>query len=219
MNTGDLRISLLGESLILLPERAAFWEGAATLLVADTHWGKAATLRAAAIPIPGGTTSNDLERLSCLLRRTEARRIVLLGDVIHARQGRAPRTLAAVERWREAHAEVEMLMVRGNHDWHAGDPPASLNIRCVEAPEFDGPFAFQHWPAKPERGYAIAGHIHPAVRLHGIAGETARLPCFHFTPDWAVLPAFGSLTGCAIIRPGFEDRVYGIADDEVIPIL
>ncbi len=35
-------VDIAGERLVLLPERAAFWERASTLLVADAHWGKAA---------------------------------------------------------------------------------------------------------------------------------------------------------------------------------
>jgi metallophosphoesterase superfamily enzyme len=77
---------------------------------------------------------------------------------------------------------------------------------------------FQHFPAPSPHGYALAGHTHPAVRVHGRGGETATVPCFYFTPTHGTLPAFGALTGCAIIRPAEEDRVYGIAGDEVVPI-
>src|SRR3982074_1557313 len=52
---GDLTIELAGEEIILLPERAIYWPRAETLFVADTHWGKDATFRAAAIAVPGGT--------------------------------------------------------------------------------------------------------------------------------------------------------------------
>ena len=41
-----------GERLVLLPEMAAYWERAGTLLVADPHFGKAAAFRAAGIPEP-----------------------------------------------------------------------------------------------------------------------------------------------------------------------
>jgi uncharacterized protein len=187
-------------------------------LVADTHWGKAATLRAAAIPIPGGTTTADLQRLSATILSTGARSVTLLGDVIHARSGRAPRTLAAVAAWRECHADLDITLVRGNHDRQAGDPPASLGIRCVEAPLVVPPFVFQHFPAPSPDGYVFAGHTHPAVSLRGMAAERITVPCFHFTTGYATLPAFGSLTGNAIIHPEPGDRIYAIAGPEVIPV-
>jgi hypothetical protein len=36
--------------------------------------------------------------------------------------------------------------VRGNHDKHAGDPAATLDIELVDEPHQVGPFAFCHHP-------------------------------------------------------------------------
>jgi metallophosphoesterase superfamily enzyme len=55
----------------------------------------------------------------------------------------------------------------------------------------------------------IAGHIHPAALLHGPQGERLRLPCFHFAPSVATLPAFGRLTGTHAIRTRTDDRLLG----------
>jgi uncharacterized protein len=203
----------------LLPERAIFWPRRSTLFVADLHCGKAATMRAAAIPIPSGTTKADLARLTAIIHRTGAERVVLLGDILHARAGRAPRTLAALEEWRARHPLLDILLIRGNHDRHAGDPPAALDFRCVDAPAIEVPFVFQHFPAPSPHGYTLAGHIHPAIKLRGIASERITLPCFHFTRTHATLPAFGSMTGNALIHPLPGDHVYGAADGDVIQIL
>ena len=213
-----MTFTLQGESLTLFSERGVYWPKAQTLLVADTHWGKAATMRAAAIPVPGGTTVDDLSRLSRLLDRTGARRLVLLGDVIHARQGRAPQTLAAVAEWRSHHHTLDILMIRGNHDRGAGDPPDELNIRCCNAPVVEPPFVFQHFPTESPEGYTLAGHTHPAVKLHGKGRQRATLPCFLFTPRVGVLPAFGSMTGAAIVYPRPEDQVFAIAEGEVVAV-
>ena len=218
MSRGDAEIELAGESLKLLPERAIYWPRRATLLIADTHWGKAAALRANAVPVPRGTTAEDLARLSAALDRTQASRLVLLGDVIHAREGRAPATLAAVGRWRERHAALDILLVRGNHDQRAGDPPEELGIRCVDAPFGEQPFVYRHFPHESPDGYALAGHIHPAIKLYGGGGQRATLPCFVFGRRVGILPAFGGFTGMGRIHPGPDDRVYAIADGEVIAL-
>lgn len=214
----SLEVNVAGEQLVLLPERAIYWPRKQTLLVADTHWGKAATLRAAAIPIPGGTTSADMERLSGLVQSMGAKRMVLLGDAIHAREGRAPRTLRAVGEWREAHRALDILLIRGNHDRRSGDPPASLGIECANAPVAEPPFVFQHFPGKAEGGYALAGHMHPAIRLTGRGKEKKTLVCYWFTDCCGVLPAFGALTGVALVTREPGDRVYVVAGEEVIAV-
>ena len=127
-----------------LPERAVLWERMEMLLLGDTHWGKAAAFRAGGIPVPGGTTRGGLERLERVVARTGARKIVFLGDFLHARTGRAPATLEALDDWRSRHAALDLVLVRGNHDRGAGDPPTSLGIRSVEAPLNVGPFQLTH---------------------------------------------------------------------------
>ena len=215
---GDVRIDLVGESVVLLPERAVFWERESTLLVADPHLGKAAAFRAAAIPLPGGTTTETLGRLSSALERTGARRLLVLGDFFHARAGRAARTLAAISAWRDRYMDLDLLLVRGNHDRGAGDPPADWRIVCRDEPWIEPPFAFCHHPAEGPEGYTLAGHLHPAVALSGPGGQSEKLPCFLFGEHLGLLPAFGGFTGGARVRPRRGDRVYVLAGDEVVPV-
>jgi DNA ligase-associated metallophosphoesterase len=213
-----MKIEVAGAELELLPERAAYWPQRGTLFLGDTHWGKAATLRAHSIPIPMGATADDLERLSRAVERTQCRRIVLLGDAFHAKEGRAERTLRALAEWRARHSELDFVLVRGNHDRGAGDPPPELRIHCVDAPLVDGPFAYVHHPRPTKLGYVLAGHMHPAVKLRGLGRQRATLPCFWFTKDVAILPAFGSFCGRAVINPSPGDRIYAIAEDEVLRV-
>ncbi len=215
----DSRLALAGEVVHLLPERALYWERAETLVVADLHWGKAATFRAGGVALPGGTTSDDLERLDRALVRTGARRLVVLGDLFHAKAGRiASPTLAAIRAWRPRRAGVEVLLVRGNHDRHAGDPPSDLRINAVNAPAHVPPFALRHEPAPSSDAYTLAGHVHPAVSLRGRGREHEKLACFVVGPDVAVLPAFGSFTGTCVVGPTATDRVYVIAGEDVIEV-
>lgn len=213
---GDVRLALAGEEIVLLPERLIFWPGAGALLVADAHWGKAAAFRAAGLAVPGGTTAEGLARLTRALERTGAREIVFLGDLLHAREGRAPATLAAAAAWRESHAEVAMTLVRGNHDRRAGDPPPEVGIACRDAPWVRPPFVLAHHPDEHPGGYVLAGHLHPAVTLLGRGRQRQRLPCFHFGARCGVLPAFGAFTGNADVRPSPGDRVFVVAEGEVI---
>ena len=215
----DAALEIAGETVHLLPERALFWERAATVIAADLHWGKAATFRAGGLALPGGTTTSDLERLDRVLERTGARRLILLGDLFHARAGRiATPTLAAIRAWRPRRADVELLLVRGNHDRHAGDPPPDLRINALNPPAYVPPFALRHEPAETAEAYTLAGHLHPAVSLRGRGRLHEQLACFVVGPRVAVLPAFGSFTGCAVVDPMAGDRVFVIAGDEVLAV-
>ena len=218
MRAGVATVEVAGERLVLFPERLAWWEGRATLLVADAHWGKGAAFRAAGIPVPQGTTQGGLARLDSVLERTGAARIVFLGDYLHAKEGRAPGTLGALADWRERHPSLDVVLVRGNHDRHAGDPPEGLGVGCVDAPLIDPPFALAHFPDPNPDGYVLAGHIHPAVRLVGRGRQRERLACFWVTRDVAVLPSFGDFTGAADVQPDPGDRVFVIAGDRVVEL-
>jgi DNA ligase-associated metallophosphoesterase len=157
---GTLATTLAGERMLLLAQRALYWPRERTLFVADVHLGKAAAFRAGGVPVPRGATASDLSRLTALLAGTGARRLVVLGDLLHAAAGRVATLDAAFLRWRASHGAIEMTLVRGNHDTHAGDPPDGWRI-CVVA----APFLLCHEPCEPPTGYALCGHVHPGVRL------------------------------------------------------
>lgn len=184
-----------GETLWLLPEKAVYWPAQKALLVADVHIGKAASYRALHQPVPRGTTQATLARLDALLRHYPCERLIVLGDFLHARTGRAPATLALLQAWRERHAHIEMTLVRGNHDKHAGDPPSALSIEVVEEPWLLGPFALQHEPDPHMQRPVLAGHVHPAYVLRGRGRQRLRLPCFVLDTKVSLLPAFGEFTG------------------------
>ena len=209
-------IEVKGEILTLLPERAAYWQRESALLIADPHWGKAATFRAGGIPVPSGTTIEAIDRLDDLVIRLSAKRVIFLGDLLHAKPGRSNEMFAALGAWRESRAEVDVVLVRGNHDRRAGDPPAELRFVCVDAPYVIAPFVFAHHPVVHDSGYVIAGHVHPGIRLYGRAKQRERLPCFVFGLDVGILPAFGDFTGLGDIDPGDFERIYAIAEDRVI---
>lgn len=209
---------LAGEDVWLLPEHALFWKRAATLIIADPHIGKPGAFRAAAIAAPEGTTIADLERLSTAIQRCSAQRLIVLGDLLHARSGRTPTAMTAFEEWRTRHSGLDIVLVRGNHDTRAGDPPPSWRVTCVDEPWDMAPFTLRHHPELPGAGYTLAGHLHPAVRLIGAAKQRLILPCFWFGVRVGVLPAFGSFTGARVIAPAPGDQVFVIAEDAVIAV-
>jgi uncharacterized protein len=211
-------IELAGHRLVLLPERAAWLPEHRLLLVADAHIGKAVSFRRLGVPVPQGTTTQTLQRLDAALQFTQAQHIIFLGDLLHSARALAPATRAAVQVWRDANADIALTLVRGNHDDHAGDPPAAWRFEVVNAPlllpALRG-LALAHHPQPLAGSYTLAGHVHPAAVLGGRAVDRLRLPCFHFGAEVGVLPAFGAFTGMHVMPRGPGDRVFVVTDDTV----
>jgi uncharacterized protein len=218
-----LRIRLAGQDALLHPSGTIYLSAEDTLLVADAHFGKAVSFRKLGVPVPSGTTAGTLERLDAALADTGAQRIVFLGDFLHSVRSHAAGTLRVLHAWREAHPDLELTLVRGNHDDRAGDPPASLRFTVVDEPLRLGPFALCHHPRPVADAYVLAGHWHPCISIAGRAFERLRLPCFWLGDDSGqlpqqavgILPAFGSFTGMHRIEPRAGDRIFPIAGDAV----
>lgn len=200
----SVEIEIAGERLEARGDRTLYWHAEETLFVADLHLGKGASFRAGGVPVPAGSTAATLEALTRTVEASGARRIVVLGDLWHARAGRTDENRAAFAMWRQGR---ELLLVLGNHDRGAGGEPDA-----IEPGRILGPFALHHFPEPDPHGYTLCGHLHPAVQLAGFGGDSLRLPCFWFGERVGVLPAFGDLTGVATIRPLPQDRVVAVAE-------
>jgi uncharacterized protein len=211
---GVAEVSVAGERLELLAERAVHWPARSSLLVADLHWGKTETFRAHGIALPDGTLDGDLARLSAALERTQARRVVVLGDLIHHATGLTPALVEHINAWRRRWPG-ELVLVRGNHDKTSIKFPASWGLEIVEAELADGPFLLRHEPVPAEGRYVWAGHLHPQVRIAG-RGDALTLPCYHLGRTTGILPAFSEFTGGLLVRRRPGDRVFALVEGHVI---
>jgi DNA ligase-associated metallophosphoesterase len=224
-----LRIRLAGEDVLLHPTGTIYLSAHQALLVADAHFGKAVSFRKLGVPVPRGTTSGTLAKLDGAIADTQARHVIFLGDFLHSVRSHAPGTLGVLQAWRAAHPDLQLTLVRGNHDDRAGDPPASLGFTVVDEPLRLGAFALCHHPRPVHDAYVLAGHWHPCISVAGRAFERLRLPCFWIGDDTGqlprqavgVLPAFGHFTGMHRIEPRAGDRIFPIAGDAVraLPVL
>ncbi|WP_410480923.1 ligase-associated DNA damage response endonuclease PdeM [Pseudomonas plecoglossicida] len=216
--THYLPIEHCGQQLWLLPDKAIYWPAQRALLVADVHFGKAASYRALHQPVPRGTTAATLARLDSLLATHNCQQLIVLGDFLHARTARAPATLARLQAWRQRHENLKIVLIRGNHDRNAGDPPPSLGIEVVDEPWILPPFALQHAPHPNPTHSVLAGHGHPVFVLRGKARQRLRLPCFLIDSQVSLLPAFGEFTGGWEIAPTGATRVYLVGAGRVWPL-
>lgn len=213
-----LQVEWQGMELFLHPARAVYWPSKRTVAVSDTHFGKDGAFRAWGIPVPGGVTGEAMVRLDALMADTRAERLVVLGDFFHAREGRSARLDGELAAWRNRHRELDIVVVRGNHDRHAGDPAPGFQARVYDDPwrETEGEVSWRHIPEPDEGRPVFAGHTHPCVRLREGGGSTLRLPCFHASGHILTLPAFGMFTGMKAIRRARGDRVWVVGGDHVV---
>ncbi len=213
---GVLDVGVAGETLRLDAERALYWPARATLVVADVHFGKGQVLREGGVPLPRGSTAGDLARLDALIARHVPARLLVLGDLVHGPTRPDAEWIARVRCWRDRHAGLACVLVRGNHDRRLD--AGALGFSAVEGTALEAPFVFAHDPRPDARGYVLAGHAHPGIVLRERHAPRARLPVFWFGAGVGVLPAFGRLTGLMPVRHQPRDRVFAVAPGMVLPI-
>jgi uncharacterized protein len=210
-----LPISLRDEQLLLHPARALLWPARATLLVADTHFGKDDVFRRAGIAMPRGPAVTDLQRLSQLIETYSCERLVILGDFLHAATHRGDAFLHAFNLWKQAHRQLAVEIVAGNHDRYENTARWHGLMRWHAQSLQEPPFVFAHQPHDSDAGYVLAGHIHPVLRLQRRLGA-GRVPVFWRRAGHMVLPSFGSLTGGANIMADAGDELYAAGPERVM---
>ena len=205
---------LQGERVELLAVRAVFIPRLGALLVADLHVGKAETFQRMGVPIPRGVGYADVARLSKTLRACAARSLWVLGDLVHDRDAIDTDEMV---RLRSDHPDVELHVVRGNHDRHVPALPCAWGFEEHAAHAALGPFDLRHEPEGGEVGpYTLCGHLHPMAKLKG-AGDELLLPCFQFGRRIGLLPAFTTWSSGVRVDPA-DGRTFVVAGNEVVEL-
>jgi DNA ligase-associated metallophosphoesterase len=214
--SGALILDCQGESLVLLPDGAVWWEAKETLWLSDLHLGKAAHFRKHGVPIGSEPTLETLHRLREQIKALLPSRILLLGDLFHSYINREWEPFAGLC---AEFAEVEWVLVQGNHDMIPEVLLRESGIEQIDKLD-DAPFTFTHSPEDFADGFGfhVCGHIHPGIRLRGAGRQGLRLRCFHFAPRQAVMPAYGAFTGTHVISPHRSDRVFTLTGESVVEV-
>jgi len=205
------------KNLTLLPEPAVWHAPSRTLVVADVHLGKAAAFRAGGIAVPDGDDAQDLARLAALVAKQDATRLVVAGDLFHAPSGINPELLQSLGGFLQQIA-IPLVLTIGNHDAKLRKLPDGLEVvNHLDLSDDGSRVVHDPADAKPGR-FHIAGHLHPVIRIRDGRRTAMRLPCFWQQENLLILPAFGSFTGGAIIKPAAGDRIFTALRDQVVEI-
>ena len=163
---------------IWLDTRLALWLAELRLLVvADLHWGYAASHRAYGNLLPAWGDADIARRLNSLITDYDPVEMIWLGDSLHTLAGpdaasefletsRVPVTIVSGNhdaRWNRT--QGRQVLTRSNYFLHHGDRPLDVPGDALE----------------------IVGHYHPAISWHDGAGSRLKLPAldgwFNVFPD------------------------------------
>jgi DNA ligase-associated metallophosphoesterase len=209
-------------SFWLSADRCMYWEEEKALIVADLHFGKTGHFRKSGIAVPQAVYKEDLQRLVSQLQHFKPEKLIIVGDLFHSE---ANKELDLFQKWRNDFSTLKIHLVKGNHDILKDDWYQKTGIEIHQQEWIVHDFYFCHdlndslLPTTDSSLYSFSGHIHPAIHLNGTAKQSLRFPCFYFTKNYAVLPAFSRFTGTHLIDPGKNEVVFAIANEKIIRVL
>ena len=200
--------------LELHPERVIYWPAQKILLVADLHLGKAEAFQKMGVGVPSGHNAEDLVRLESLVVELGAKRVLILGDLFHAKISRD--LVTTFREWADS-LQAEIELVTGNHDRYVTSELKEFPLVVHDKLLKISPFRLTHEPHKGLKGYNICGHVHPQVRISA-GHDSLRLPCFVMDKEQLILPSFGSFTGG--FKMDFREgrTFYAVADGELVEV-
>ena len=206
----------------LSPERVIFWEDEKALILSDSHFGKTGHFRKSGVPVPQHVFLEDLQRLFSLLQFYRPEQLIVVGDFFHSK---ANKELLLFEKWRNDVSQLEIRLIKGNHDilqagWyeqtkinvHAGEPLRINSLGFIHD--------CAHIEEYPEYrdAYFITGHVHPGIYLKGTSRQSLRFSCFYFAEQFAILPAYSKFSGIALIQKRKNDKVFAIINNELMEV-
>ena len=206
-------LTIKGETLVLHASGAVYWPARKAVLIADVHIGKVDHFRKEGIAVPAHAQQTNYDKLNDLLETFAPEKIYFLGDLFHSKRNRDWDTFF---RWMDE-KNLEYTLVMGNHDRHDQAAIKHSQLR-LSGDLILSPFYLSHHPLEDSEGFNICGHIHPGVVLRGKGKLMVKSACFAKYKNQLILPAFGTFTGLHILDPKACQRIFMIADGEVIDL-
>lgn len=184
-------------------DRAAYHGPSRTLLVADVHLGFEWVQRSRGQLIPLGRPDDAAARVRHLVGRWGARRVVVLGDLVHG-DARLDGVRSSLVAMLGVLPGLAWHVVLGNHDRGLGGVLRELGIpgvTCGPSWREEGWMGVHgdQWPS-PEEGVRVAsGHEHPMVDVGRPGTGEVRVPAFVVGDRGVILPAFSPWAAGSVV--------------------
>ena len=140
-------------------------------------------------------------RMEAVIDELAPRRIVLLGDIVHAPRPAPEERELITGVLRRLEARAELTLVRGNHDRGLERDFSRLMVERWETRALVAVHG-DRLPSRLRKRHIVAGHWHPAYRVTDAAGVRHRLPVFAAGDALTVLPAFSPFAAGLDLRKG-----------------
>ena len=211
-----VEIQISGVDCLLHPEKVMFFPEGKMLLISDLHLGKGQHFRKNGLAIPLGLMESNFKRLEALCTLFDPLELLFLGDLFHSDPNASIDRFAAFRQ--KSSADFRLIM--GNHDIYDRPMYEELGIECcTELEHRELLLVHDEQDVEETEMHVVSGHIHPAIRLREAATKKSlRLPVFVLGESRSYLPAFGAFTGMHVIKAQVQDRLYAIAEEQIIEI-
>lgn len=195
----------------VIGERAFYISELKAIVIGDLHIGYEKELKEKGVIIPD-QRKNMRDRIEKLVKKYEAEKLIILGDLKHEIVG----YISNLENFFSS-LPVEVLLTKGNHDGKIEEmmkgkiyPPGGFRISDY------GFFHGHSWPDENvmRAKYVFMGHLHPEIELEDSMGHKHRYPChligrlnkrgrkrYKNSPRIFVVAAFNKLVGASIAKP------------------
>ncbi|KRE18325.1 phosphoesterase [Bosea sp. Root381] len=197
---------MLGRLAALPDISGALWlPDERTLVVADLHLEKGSAYAARGVFLPPYDSAATLATLAAAIARHAPARIIALGDSFHDGGAETRINAADLAALRRLQAGRDWLWVTGNHDPQisgtmGGDTAATIMLSGV---------TLRHEPDAAEKGFEIAGHLHPAAKVR-MRGRALRRRSFAISGRRCVMPAMGAYAGGLNLRDAAFRPLLGV---------
>ena len=215
------KLLLHNESLWLSHERCIFWERERSLILSDLHLGKTGHFRKSGIAVPQNIYKEDLHRLLAQIQYFNATSLIIVGDLFHSS---ANKEMDLFLKWRKDLASIKIELIKGNHDILSKMFYTNAAVNVSDKHWLKDPFCFTHDITLKcnneivKDNYTFSGHIHPGIKINGLGRQSLKFPCFSFSKEFAVLPAFSRFTGLTSLRPEAGDQIFAIIENNLLQI-
>jgi uncharacterized protein len=207
-------------SFLLHSNRLIFWEEESAIILSDMHFGKVSHFRKHGIALPTDIIKEDIQTLFDAIQFFKPKKVIIVGDLFHSVANNEHELFS---RWRNDLADVEFILVKGNHDivsnkWYK-DAKFVVVKNFLKIKNFIFVHEKEEYKKKLDANeYLICGHVHPAIVLKGVGKQSLKFNCFFFSENYMLLPAFGKFTGNFLIKTKKNDTVFAIVNNAVIKL-
>jgi hypothetical protein len=201
------------DGLLLTPEKAAIIDK--TAIIADLHLGFENVMQDYGIAFPRVQIREILDGIEKIVEKYSIEKLIIAGDLKHEFSKNLPYEWEDVELFLKTLSDIEIEVLRGNHDNFLAAILAKHGIALNESVELRG-WTIVHGHKEYNAERIIMGHEHPSIKVR-VGGAIYSYPCYLRISGRVVLPSFSPLMpGSDVLNlDSFLSPILNVKIDEI----